>query len=245
MNKFAFENKGTFILKTTEDCKINNKIYRKGEVVTYFNDIVLQAQYNERLKSANNGVNTLLGHMSAEIAVITLSNISKQESVSNLLFEKKTSTNYRETRIEDHVLDSEKKIYLKCSSDDPYENLLIYNTNIELEEEFSIDGNIITFTDKFLFAGDSVKVFYDIINETTPVSQFYINNISVPFLSGYFVAEGTLNGKSGKQTVYFPKIKCISVPKSHFGEIELFDDTLQFLCINANDYKVEVNYFYG
>lgn len=242
MNKYSFDGDSSFILKAAQDCVINGVSYKKEQPVAYFEHCKPMLYYNKSNKNNTVGVNKLLHFSEYAPDTLIINDISKQESLSNLIFNKKYDTIYTEERVEDGTVDENGRIYLKCSDEAVIKNLFVYDENGAIVN-FQLIGNILIGSSTM--SGKTFKIFYTTEINKQPVNQFKCFSAKVPYLCGQIITKGKINGIDGKMIVNFPKLVCSTAPILNFSGDEMFDSRFELVCVDTEANPIEINYIYG
>lgn len=214
MNKYSFDGDSFFILKAAQDCVINGKKYVKGQPITFFEHCKPILNYYRREIGPSNGINKISNYTEIYPHNLTIRGISKQESISNLIFTKKYDTIYTEEKVEEGTVDENGRIYLTCSDNVKVKQYFIFDENNDIVDYFQLTKNVlITST---IYSGHSFKIFYTIEHQQAPVNSFDCVTTKIPYLSGSIITKGKINGLDGKMIIEFPKLSCSTTPTLNF-----------------------------
>ena len=214
MNKYSFDGDSFFILKAAQDCVINGINYVKGQPITFFEHCKPILSYRKKEIGSSNGINKILNYTEVFPSGLTIRGVSKQESISNLIFTKKYDTIYTEEKVEEGTVDENGKIFLTCSDEIEIENLFIYDEKGQLVNYFILSKNILVGTSAL--AGRIFKIFYTIKHNQSPIDGYNCTSTKIPYLSGSIITKGKINGVDGKMVINFPKLSCSTTPTLNF-----------------------------
>ena len=213
MNKYSFDGDSFFILKAAQDCVINGVSYVKNQPITFFEHCKPMLFYNKKSTNASSGSSRLLNYTEVHPNSLIINGVSKQESISNLIFTRNYDTIYTEEKVEEGTVDDNGKIYLTCSDEVKISNLFMYDDNGRLTD-YQLEKNVLIVNS--LLKDKTFKIFYTITHDKPPINTFNCTAAKIPYLSGSVITKGKINGMDGKMIIDFPKLSCSTTPTLNF-----------------------------
>lgn len=215
-----FYGKGDLFVKAGSDVFVSGIEYKKGDIISYFENVEMNLGYNITHKEATDK-KAQVSYTEINPYSFNVIGVKNSQEVDKLFFNMDRRDEVQFSIIEKHY-NNEDEIYLKNNSI-PAE-VKVYNNGKLIESEYFKETNSVKFNGKF----KELDVIVSYIKNST------ILDFNKPDL-GYFELEGTVEGKFGEREGYFnisiPTAHLVSEPEIAITESSSYNTSLSFVVI--------------